>query len=241
MDRAVYDRMASIDAEHWWFVARRRIVAALIGRFAPRPAMRLLEVGCGTGSNLAMLSRFGHVEAIEPDDGARAIAAGRSGIAIRGGLLPDGVDLPDAGYDMILLLDVLEHIGDDAATLRLLRRKLAPGGRLMLTVPAGPWMWSEHDVAHHHHRRYTAAQLRTVLEAAGFRVIHQSHYNSLLYVPIAAARLIGKMTRRKGGDDAMPAPWLNRLLASVFGSEAHWIARVRMPFGVSLAAVAVAR
>ena len=241
MERAVFNRMEAIDSDHWWFVARRRIVGALLKAHATDTPMHLLEIGCGTGSNLSMLQAYGTVDAVEPDAGARAVATARSNIAVRGGSLPDGVELEDVRYDMILLLDVLEHIEDDLGALTVLRRKLAPGGRLLLTVPAAPWMWSGHDVAHHHHRRYTAGSLGKVLKTAGFAVRHQSHYNSLLYPAIAAARLAGRVLRREGGDDAMPAPRVNRLLTSIFGVERHWIARWSVPFGVSLAVVAEAR
>lgn len=240
MERAVFDRMEAIDSEHWWFVARRRIVAGLVAAFAPKRPLRLLEVGAGTGSNLAMLQTFGTVDAIEPDEGARAIAAARSGIAVGGGYLPGGVDLPDATYDVVLLLDVLEHVEDDLGALQLLRRKMAPGGRLILTVPAAPWMWSGHDVAHHHHRRYTRATLEAVVRRAGLTPRHVTHYNTLLYPLVAAARVVGRLTGRTGGDDAMPAPPANRVLTAVFGAERWWTAKVRMPFGVSLAMVAEA-
>jgi SAM-dependent methyltransferase len=241
MDRAVFDRMAAIDATHWWFDGRRAIVTALLERHLPRTTRRLLEVGAGTGSNLEMLVAFGEVDAIEPDEAARAIAAARSGIAVKGGLLPDGVDIEDGAYDGIVLLDVLEHIADDRATLALLRRKLAPGGRLVLTVPSAPWMWSAHDVEHHHHRRYNWSRLREELEATDYRVVHHSHFNTLLYPAIAAARVLGRLTGKRGGDDALPAPAINRLLARVFGAERWWTPRVSMPVGVSLAVVAEAR
>lgn len=238
MERVVFDRMNEIDSKHWWFVARRRIIGMLLSRYASRRPMRLLEIGAGTGSNLAMLQRFGSVDAVEPDDDARAIAAARSGIAVQAGHLPDGVTLPDQSYDMILLLDVLEHIEDDLGTLRMLKSKLAPGGRLLLTVPSAPWMWSGHDVEHHHYRRYSADQLDAVLVSAGFTVRHRTHYNSLLYPLIAMARIIGKISKKEGGDDAMPPALINTALEKTFGLERFWIARLNIPFGVSLAAVA---
>lgn len=239
MDRAVYERMAEIDGAHWWFVARRRIVTALIREQGPaRPALKILEVGCGTGSNIAMLQAFGTVDAVEPDDLARRIASERSGLPIKGGYLPDGVALEDGHYDLIVLLDVLEHIPGDLEALTALRAKLAPGGRLMVTVPASPWLWSKHDVAHHHQRRYTEQSLRAVFEKAGFRVRHRSHFNTLLFPLIVAARGLGKLLKREGGDDAMPSPLVNRVLAATFGAERHWVARRSLPFGVSLALVA---
>jgi SAM-dependent methyltransferase len=239
MERAVYDRMAEIDAEHWWFTARRSIITSLIERQAlPKRPGRILEVGCGTGSSLEMLKRYGKVDAIEPDGPARALASKRSGIKVKGGLLPDGVKLSDGAYDLILLLDVLEHIPDDEGTLAALLPKLAPGGRLMVTVPAMPWLWSSHDVAHHHQRRYTARSLEDVFRRAGYRIRYRSHFNTVLFPLIAAARGAGKLLRREGGDDALPPKPVNALLQGLFGLERHVLGRASLPFGVSLALVA---
>lgn len=239
MERAVYDRMAEIDGEHWWFTARRKIVSDLIKRRVdPPPAARILEVGCGTGSNIGLLKTFGEVDAIEPDDAARQLAASRSGIAVKGGLLPDGVDLQDGAYDLIVLLDVLEHIPDDQGALVALKTKLKAGGKLFMTVPAFPWLWSAHDLAHHHQRRYTASTLHAVLQASGYRVCYQSYFNTLLFPLIVAARAVGKMTGREDGDDAMPPRPINSLLAKLFAAESGWVSRYGFPIGVSLAAVA---
>lgn len=241
MDRAVYDRMAEIDQDHWWFVARRKIVAALIERHRPKAGpLRILEVGCGTGSNIAMLQAFGTVDAVEPDDGARALAEARSGLAIKGGYLPDGVELEDGRYDLIVLLDVLEHIPADLPALAALKAKLAPGGRILVTVPAMPWLWSAHDAAHHHQRRYTARTLSDVFTRAGLKLRHRTYFNSILFPLVVAARAAGKLTGREGGDDAMPPAPLNRLLESLFAAERYWVAGRSLPFGVSLAAVAEA-
>lgn len=242
MDRAVYDRMAEIDRDHWWFVGRRRIVGALIARFRPRAGpMTILEVGAGTGSNIALLRQFGTVDAVEPDDHARAFAERRTGLALKAGYLPDGVMLEDARYDLIVLLDVLEHIPEDRAALASLRRKLAPGGRLLLTVPAIPGLWSGHDLAHHHQRRYTAKTLEAVVAAAGFRTLHRTGFNSLMLPAIVAVRFLNRVRGRKGGDDdRIPPRPLNRLLAALFGAEAYPAVRGLLPLGVSLALVAEA-
>lgn len=237
MERATFDRMAALDGEHWWFVGRRKIVAAAIESLKPAlPAgARILEVGCGTGSNLLMLKRYGEVDAIEPDDEARALAASRGGIAVQGGLLPDGVEIADGRYDLIVLLDVLEHVEQEREALAVLRAKLAPGGRILLTVPSAPWMWSGHDVAHHHKRRYTVATLCAALTGTGFRLVHMSHFNTLLFPLIAAIRLV----RPHGeGDDAMPPALANRILSRLFGAERHLATRMSLPFGVSLLAIA---
>jgi len=239
MERHVYDRMAEIDRDHWWFVGRRKILTALIERWRPkRGPLHILEVGCGTGSNIAMLQRFGPVDAIEPDDYARAFAANRTGIQIKGGYLPD-VPLEDGRYDLIVLLDVLEHIPDDKGALIALKPKLAPGGRLMLAVPAMPSLWSGHDVAHHHQRRYTVRTLEAVVRAAGFRVLRRTRFNSLLLPAIVGVRLLNRLLGREGGDeDRIPPAPINRLLGLMFGAERHVAVRGLFPAGVSLALVA---
>ena len=239
MERHVYDRMAEIDRDHWWFVGRRRILTALIERWRPKAgALRMLEVGCGTGSNIAMLQQFGTVDAIEPDDHARAFAANRTGIAIMGGYLPD-VPLEDGHYDLIVLLDVLEHIPDDEGALRALNTKLAPGGRLMLTVPAMPSLWSGHDVAHHHQRRYTAATLEAVVRAAGFRPVHRTAFNTLLLPAIVGVRWLNRLLGREGGDeDRIPPKPVNAMLTWLFGAERHVAVRGLFPAGVSIALLA---
>ncbi|MDB5686417.1 MAG: class SAM-dependent methyltransferase, partial [Rhizorhabdus sp.] len=162
----------------------------------------------------------------------------RSGIAIKGGYLPHGVPLEDGHYDLIVLLDVLEHIPEDVPALDALRTKLAPGGRILVTVPATPWLWSAHDVAHHHFRRYTTGTLTKAFREAGLKPIHQSHFNSLLFPLIVLVRAIGKLTKRQDGDDAMPSKPVNAVLATIFGAERHWVTTRSIPFGVSMAMVA---
>jgi SAM-dependent methyltransferase len=242
MERSVYENMAQIDRNHWWFAARRRIISGLIERQAkPREGARILEVGCGTGSNLELLARYGAVEAIEPDDATRAFAAERSGLPIASGTLPGGAAIDDGAYDLVALFDVLEHIPDDRGALAELAAKIAPGGRLLMTVPAMPWLWSAHDVAHHHHRRYTAQSLRAVLDAAGLEPLYLSYFNTFLFPLVAAARGWGKLRGREGGDDAIPSPLINRALQGIFATERHLVPRLPLPFGVSLAVVAAPR
>ena len=238
MDRAVFDRMAEQDSRHWWFVARRRILADFIAREVELPAeARILEIGCGTGHNFEMLGRFGRIDAIEIDDGARALASRRLGREVGTAPLPELNGIEDGAYDLIALLDVLEHIEDDKASLASIQRKLAPGGRILVTVPANQWMWSAHDAAHHHHRRYSKARLAKVATEAGLKVHRLSYFNTLLFPLAAAARLAGKLTGKKESDDKMPAAPVNRLLQAVFGFERHLVGRVPLPAGVSLVAI----
>ena len=238
MERKVYDQMAELDSRHWWFTARHRILDGIIERIVKPPeGARILELGAGTGHNLEMLSRFGDVEASELDPGARQLASKRLGRPVVEAALPDLSMFPADSYDLIALLDVLEHVPDDKASLAAILGRLKPGGALLLTVPINPWMWSAHDVAHHHHRRYRKAEIRELARAAGYEIELLSPFNSLLFPPIAAVRLAGKVLGKDDSDDAMPSSLVNKTLDTIFGLERGLIGRVPLPFGVSLAAV----
>jgi SAM-dependent methyltransferase len=238
MERKVYEQMARLDSQHWWFTARRRILDGVIERIVKPPeGARILELGAGTGHNLAMLSRFGQVEASELDPVARELASERIGRPVVEAALPDLAMFPAQAYDMIALLDVLEHVTDDAGSLASIHERLKPGGALLLTVPINPWMWSAHDVAHHHRRRYRKQEIRKLAEEAGYEIELLSPFNSLLFPPIAAVRLAGKLTGKDDSDDAMPSAPVNKVLDLIFGLERELVGRVPLPFGVSLIAV----
>jgi SAM-dependent methyltransferase len=238
MEAQVYERMAELDSDHWWFVARRDILERLIERVVQPPKnARILEIGCGTGHNLSMLSKFGRVEATEMDATARSLASKRLGRAVTDAALPDLSDWPTDHFDLVALLDVLEHVPDDRSALAAIYERLKPGGKLLVTVPANKWMWSAHDVAHHHHRRYAKDELRRVARECGFEVDLLSPFNSLLFPLIAGVRAAGKLTGRETADDAMPPRPVNAVLKAVFGLESGLIGRVPLPFGVSLVAI----
>ena len=238
MDRAVFDRMAATDQDHWWFEARRDILDTFIARRAALPQdARILEVGAGTGHNFPMLQKHGRIDAVELDEPARVLASQRLGAPVADAALPELSGIDDNAYDMVALLDVLEHVEDDAAALGGLHRVLKPGGKLLLTVPAYQWMWSHHDAAHHHFRRYTRGRLDDLAKRHGWRPVHATYFNSHLFPPIAAARLLGKVTKSESADDAVPPAPVNGLLRQIFGAERAWIGRVPMPFGVSILAL----
>ena len=238
MEREVFDRMAEQDQIHWWYVARRKILAALIAREADLPEnARILEIGCGTGHNFEMLKSFGRLDALEVDDAARALARTRLGHEVGDAPLPGLPGVPDGRYDLIALLDVLEHVDNRAESLRSIAGKLAPNGKILITVPAYQWMWSAHDLAHHHKLRYSKKGLRRDAEAAGLRVRKLGFFNSLLFPVAATVRLLGKLAGRTSSDDKVPPGPLNALFEKIFGLERHVIGRMPFPAGVSLFAL----
>ena len=241
MERAVYRHMADLDQRHWWYLGRRRVIETLIERLARPPADgRILEVGCGTGHNLSMLRKFAEVDAVELDESVRAIAERRLGRQVISDRLPELQGVPDKAYDLIGAFDVIEHIHDDRAALQAIARKLRPGGELVLTVPAHPWMWSAHDVVNHHKRRYSKRSLETLIRASPLRLVAIGYLNSLLFPLALAQRMASKISGKQDAQLGIPPEPLNKALTSIFAAERHLIGRLPLPPGLSLYAVASA-
>jgi SAM-dependent methyltransferase len=240
MERTVYHRLDQLEGQHWWFCARRKILTSVLKQFAPKhDGLRVLEAGCGTGGNLQMLSAFGELDAFELDDEARSIAKSKLPMDIKSGMLPDQIPYAPGKFDVVVAFDVIEHVEKDIESLASLGLQLAPGGRLVMTVPALPWLWSKHDETHHHFRRYTSKQLNETLIKAGLQPVKISYFNTLLFPLIAGLRLIRKFFGiTESADDAMPSKPINGFLKLIFSFESNWVGRVYMPFGVSLLAVA---
>jgi SAM-dependent methyltransferase len=241
MERVVYDQMAALDQRHWWYRARREVIAALIRRrVQPVRGARILEVGCGTGHNLAMLGEFGSVDALEVDETARELAQQRLGQPAFSAPLPELAGIPERHYDLVAALDVVEHIPDDGAALEGIARLLKPGGKLVLTVPAHQWMWSAHDVVNHHQRRYSKAGLKRLIDGSQLKLQTIGYFNSLLFPVAIAERFASKMRGKEDADLSLPPEPLNQALERVFAAERALIGRVPLPPGLSLFAVASA-
>lgn len=239
MDRIVYDRMAAHDSTHWWYCARRDILADYLTRYGKLPGdARILEIGCGTGHNLPMLAGFGTVDAIEIDPAAREIASARLGKPVKAAPLPELPGIERGAYDLIAVLDVVEHIEDDVAALAAMRACLKPSGKILIAVPAHRWMWSAHDVVNHHHRRYSKGTLVSAIEKAGLRPRKLGYFNSLLFPLAAAARIAGRITGRDDSDDSPPPAPLNKAFEAIFRLERHLVGRVPMTPGVSIVTLA---
>jgi SAM-dependent methyltransferase len=241
MERVVYQQMADLDQRHWWFRARREVLAALIRREV-RPPVRskILEIGCGTGHNFAMLGQFGHVEALELDDEARALSEQRLGRSVMKAPLPELAGVPKRRYDLIGAFDVIEHIDDDHAAIASIATRLKVGGNLVVTVPAHQWMWSAHDVVNHHKRRYSKRALKRLIESSPLRLEKLGYFNSLLFPLAIVERLASKLRGKDNADLILPPAPLNAALERAFAAERHLVGRLPLPPGLSLFAVASA-
>ena len=238
MDREIYEQMAAEEGEHWWFVSRRRVLKALIERRAkPSPDAKVLDMGCGSGGNMEMLAGFGQIQGVEYDAAARELAAERNIGPVTAGGLPDALDVDDDSFALIGLFDVLEHIEDDVGSLKTLGAKLTPDGALIVSVPAMPWLWSNHDIAHHHFRRYTVTSLRKAIADAGLREDGIGYFNAILFPLALVQRLIQKLTGMGERAAALPPPPVNAVLRWAFGLERYLIGRIPMASGLSIWAV----
>lgn len=240
MDEAVYREMADVQSMHWWYRGRRHILATVIESLKLPAAAQILEAGCGPGGNLPMLAKFGTVSAFEPHDGARDTATAKGVATVLSGTLPDGIPFPQA-FDLVCAFDVVEHVEADVAAVKALGAKLAAGGRVLLTVPAHPWLWSEHDVRNHHHRRYTRETLAKLIADAGLRIDKLTAFNAHLFPLVAATRAIqNSLGLGAKAEEAIPSPAMNGLLEKIFAAEAGRVAGSGYGTGVSLLAVASA-
>lgn len=228
---------------HWWWRARAAFLLEWIGRLHARSAgvdWRILDVGCGDGLFFEELSRFGHVEGLEPDESLVTDPRWRDRIHV-GRLGADDVPYPRSAFDLVLMLDVLEHIEDDRSALCSARALLKPGGALVLTVPALSWLWSRHDERNEHYRRYDRRSLRSALEDSGLRVEDPRYFFAWTVAPMLARRWLqpaGSRQRALDAPIAIPPAPINRILTEASRAE-HALGRhVRLPVGSSLLAVA---
>jgi SAM-dependent methyltransferase len=231
-----YPILFRVEQSHWWYIGRRKIIAGFVEDICSRVTdrrPRILDVGCGTGANLLLLSKYGEAEGVDVSEDALAFCRERGLDKVR---LGAGEDLPyeDATFDLVTAFDVVEHMDDDLAGLSEMRRVLRPGGRVLLFVPTFMFLWGLQDEVSNHRRRYRLPQLRRVLEQAGFEIERTTYANITFFAPILLVRKLMRLTGiRTDTENSINVPALNGVLGRVLGAES-WILRyMNLPFGVS--------
>ena len=241
MDESLYWKFYEVERSHWWFVARRQILLALCRHYLPTGG-RVLDVGCATGYFLEGAQQEFDAWGIDPSPIAVKICQDRGLTQVVRGSTEDLSAVRDKDFEVVGFFDVLEHVDDDLSALRNAGDVLTERGRVMITVPAYMWLWSEHDVLNEHKRRYAKNELAALLHQAGFEIEQLTYFNSYLFPSAVLARLARRIVRSVGKADlSMPPPWANRLMTRVFASERrHLVPNGRprgFPTGLSLLAI----
>jgi SAM-dependent methyltransferase len=240
MDRDYELQTHQAEDRHWWYRGRRNVLERVIADLRLPARARILDAGCGSGRNMVELARHGTVTGVELSETSVCLARKRgAGKVIEGSVLE--MPFEADSFDLAVSLDVIEHLEDDLAALRELRRVVAPGGSLLVTVPAYQWLWSGHDEINHHFRRYTRRSLQRAGEQAGWQQVRTTYFNSLLLPAAILLRVLDRFSRKTTESSldlwVPPAP-LNWLLERPLSLEAAMIGRGgRIPAGLSLLAV----
>lgn len=241
MEHREYQRLREHSRFYWWHVGKRALLRSVLEHGVPRdPSRPAVDIGCGAGDSFGMLAPFGRFVGSEVTGelwGPGMERPPRPVLLAEGGALP----FADGSLGLCTFFDVLEHVEEEDAFLGEVRRVLRPGGLVLLSVPAYMFLWSEHDVSLHHHRRYVRGTVKGVLARAGFRVLRCTYAFAGILPAVAAYRVLGRLFRRSGEPSssyvAMPGP-LNRLLIRWLAAEAWWLRHADLPFGTSVIALA---
>lgn len=236
MMESTYPILFAVEQTHWWFIGRRRILAEFVEHICRQVKdrkPRILDVGCGTGANLLMLSKYGQAEGVDVSEDALAFCRARGLNEVK---LGAGEELPyeDGTFDLVTAFDVVEHMDDDLAGLKEMRRVLRPGGRVLLFVPTFMFLWGLQDDVSHHRRRYRLPELHRVLEQAGFEVERSTYANITFFLPILLVRKLMRLTGIKTEtENTINVSALNGVFGKIFGAESTVLRYINLPFGVS--------
>src|SRR5215204_4868312 len=231
-----YPILFRVEQSHWWYIGRRKIIAGFVQEICScvtdrRP--RILDVGCGTGANLLLLSKYGEAEGVDVSEDALVFCRERGLEKVKLGAAEE-LPYDDGTFDLVTALDVVEHIDDDLAGLREMRRVLRSGGHVLLFVPTFMFLWGLQDDVSHHRRRYCLSELRRVLEQAGFQIERTTYANITFFLPILLLRKLMRVTGIKAAtENNINVPALNGVLGRLLGAESFVLKYMNIPFGVS--------
>ncbi len=236
-----YEEMYKLEDFYWWFVGRRTLVSEILRKEAQNgKQLKILDVGCGTGANILAFSAFGEVYGVDLSSQAVSFAQRRGALKVQQASV-ENLPFSSSFFDVVTALDVLEHTDDDLQALKELERVLKPGGLIIATVPAYGFLWSEHDEALQHRRRYSAHEVRNKMTVCEFEVERSSYFVTLLFWPILAMRIVQGLlkssTSPKTALRILPK-WLNSSLLWLLGFERWMMQWINLPFGVTIVATA---
>lgn len=231
-----YPILYEVEESHWWYIGRRRIISSFVEQICGeikdhRP--HILDVGCGTGANLMMLSQYGDAEGVDISEDALSFCRERGLQNVRLGAA-EKLPYEDETFDLVTALDVVEHLDDDVAGLSEMRRVLRPDGRLLLFVPTFMFLWGLQDEVSNHRRRYRLPELRSAVEKAGFRVERTTYANITFFMPVLLVRKFMRLTGlRTATENSINISAMNGLFGRIFGAESTLLRHTNLPFGVS--------
>lgn len=242
MQQHTYAIMDEVEGSHWWFVGRRAILESFLDRICsklqtPDARLHILDVGCGTGANIEMLSQYGDAEGVDVSDEALEFCR-RKGLKVEKGLA-EKLPYEDEAFDLTTALDVIEHLDDDVAGLKEMFRVTRSGGYSLFFVPAFMWLWGVQDDISHHRIRYTRRQIVQRIEQAGYKVERATYANWTFFAPILGGRLFMKATGIKpASENNINVSALNGVFGKLFSAERFWLKSFDFPIGVSIVVVA---
>jgi len=244
MQPHTYAIMREVEDKHGWYIGRRRIIESFVKRSCDEirsegtAEVCILDIGCGTGGNLESISKFGKAEGVDISSEAVDFCRARGFNNVREGAA-ETLPYASESFDLVTGLDVVEHLDDDVAGLREMRRVLRPGGRMLLFVPAFMFLWGVQDDVSHHRRRYAMSELMKKLQQADMKVERASYANIAFFGPILLGRLFMRLTGiRPASENNINIGAFNGLFGGIFGAESWWLNKFSLPFGVSILCVA---
>ena len=247
MEQDYYEEMLKTQNSNWWFIGRRNIIHSQIEKLNLKDNSEILEAGCGTGGNLELLAEFGNVSAFEMNEYALVASKKISGklmskinnsIELASGYCPDNIPFKEKKFDLICMLDVIEHIEEDDVTLLNLKSKLNNNGYILLTVPAYNWLWSKHDEINHHKRRYSKNSIKKLIQDKDMKLVKISYFNSFLFPIAAIVRFLNlEMNVKKKevkNNRSIINITINWVLSKIFSFERYLLKIFNFPFGLSI-------
>lgn len=235
MKKEHYDIIYETELDHWWYRGRRKIVIDILSQVrANRSGLKILDVGCGMGALMREMGSFGEVSGIDASPDAIAFCRDRG---LENVVQGDAAQLPyeEGTFDVVVILDVLEHIKDDSRGAREVARVLKPGGLAIIAVPAFMFLWGVTDEVSHHYRRYTRKEVKSLIHATGLRVEKSSYFNTFLFPAIAFVRIAVRLLGIKvESENTLGGKLTNSILHAVFYVESFFLKYFSFPFGVSV-------